>query len=135
MSCNAPKTGSHWLEYRTGHVTRSPACSFSRLSWDACTFQLDMYNLLCKSMPEASRVCFLTYLVRQILLLHAAIRHLRSDWLRPGFILSMVPSAPAWLNIAQEGNGAPKDLIYHGDRKSTRLNSSHESVSRMPSSA
>lgn len=79
MSCNVPKTGSHWLKYRTWHVPRSPAYSFSRLSRDACTFQLDMYNLLCKSMPEASRVRFLTYLVRQILLLHAAIRHLRSD--------------------------------------------------------
>jgi hypothetical protein len=27
------------------------------------------------------------------------------------------------------------DLLFNGDRKSTRLNSSHTSVSRMPSSA
>ena len=53
MSCNAPKTGSHWLEYRTGHVTRSPACSFSRLSWDACTFQLDYCVKACQRPPES----------------------------------------------------------------------------------
>ena len=63
MSRSTPKTASHWLRHRTGHLTTSPACSFSQLSRTACTFQLDMYSLFCKSMPEASGACSLTYLI------------------------------------------------------------------------
>ena len=37
-----------------------------------------------------------------------------------------------WLDC---GNGTFPHLQQHVDRKSTRLNSSHQSVSRMPSSA
>ena len=36
-------------------------------------------------------------------------------------------------NVRKIGRGADNDFI--ADRKSTRLNSSHQSVSRMPSSA
>ena len=44
-------------------------------------------------------------------------------------------------NLFLTGSGVPTNLIgeisdyYREDRKSTRLNSSHEFVSRMPSSA
>ena len=33
------------------------------------------------------------------------------------------------------GQGGKREMVHPGDRKSTRLNSSHEFVSRMPSSA
>ena len=43
-----------------------------------------------------------------------------------------------YLRLLDEGKITSKDTMVHGDegdRKSTRLNSSHSSVSRMPSSA
>ena len=89
MSRSTPKTASHWLRHRTGHLTTSPARSFSQLSRNACTFQLDMYSLFCKSMPEASGACSLTYLIREILPSHA-VRNLRSRCLGPEFILSIL---------------------------------------------
>ena len=49
-----------------------------------------------------------------------------------------VPVPDAMIELWQadaEGNYASQGSIADGDRKSTRLNSSHESVSRMPSSA
>ena len=51
------------------------------------------------------------------------------DALDPLFVeLQVIPSEPVDLDI-------PDDLSFHRDRKSTRLNSSHIPLSRMPSSA
>ena len=37
--------------------------------------------------------------------------------------------------VSQTGSGNASSVVQHGDRKSTRLNSSHLKLSRMPSSA
>ena len=50
-------------------------------------------------------------------------------------ILSVFPTAAAAELIAIESSFIMGTVIGHGDRKSTRLNSSHRALSRMPSSA
>ena len=51
-------------------------------------------------------------------------------------ILAAKPDAEVWLSpLADGGEGTVDALIEGLDRKSTRLNSSHPSRSRMPSSA
>ena len=54
------------------------------------------------------------------------------------YIVSVSPSLPAGLNLDSETgviSGTPSAVTEDTDRKSTRLNSSHRSLSRMPSSA
>ena len=51
---------------------------------------------------------------------------------RPG--MDFLASSDAWFRPVSLANG-PDGALYVVDRKSTRLNSSHSSVSRMPSSA
>ena len=48
--------------------------------------------------------------------------------------VSVLPQGESWDGISQTGE-IQKDVEYYGDRKSTRLNSSHRCTSRMPSSA
>ena len=61
----------------------------------------------------------------------------------PGFVQTMVGAVPMTLKTTQRNMNAPMAMlsaVYEGvqlpiDRKSTRLNSSHTDISRMPSSA
>ena len=52
---------------------------------------------------------------------------------------NMDRSEPPWngeiRDVAQCQNDVQRAELTHGDRKSTRLNSSHTDISRMPSSA
>ena len=52
-------------------------------------------------------------------------------------LLYSVPAAEqgSWVNLCVDGKGRIIASDQYGDRKSTRLNSSHEWISRMPSSA
>ena len=53
--------------------------------------------------------------------------------------LHATPGAPAWVRLdfgqVYRVSGATLHFTYNKDRKSTRLNSSHTDISRMPSSA
>ena len=52
------------------------------------------------------------------------------------FILGFVEPVAVTCGVEPcELAGEHRGLLFHGDRKSTRLNSSHEWISRMPSSA
>ena len=70
-----------------------------------------------------------------VTLVEAAGTEKRLDALKAGSIAASALNAP--VNFMAERDGLPKlaDLANDVDRKSTRLNSSHVSESRMPSSA
>ena len=59
------------------------------------------------------------------------------DFLEDASVNLLIAAALMWTprNRARVGMGLAAILLIPGDRKSTRLNSSHPSISRMPSSA
>ena len=70
-------------------------------------------------------------------LIHAGAnaKAVNRDGATPMFLAALNGSAPMMEALIKGGADPNAPVLSHGDRKSTRLNSSHEFVSRMPSSA
>ena len=100
-------TGEHWTEYSIGEGTLAIACVGEqwRPSNEGTSAALEVENLE-EAIAELDR------------------RKIAYD---------KVDSPVCRMAIIEDPDG--DKLIIHKDRKSTRLNSSHEFVSRMPSSA